>query len=166
TSWARNGEYKDGGPSYNESVRAMPLRRRRLGRGQRGATTVEFALMFPILALILFGAIDGGRLVIDRFMVSYAAVVGGRVASVRSTTSVTAVQNAVIAAAPYLGLSTSAISVAVNGTAQTDATFASHPTGSPNTVTVTVTYTYRAGWLPFYNRAAKTLTGTSQVILE
>jgi len=122
--------------------------------------------MFPVLMLILFGAIDGGRLVIDRFMVSYAAVVGGRVASVRSTTSVTAVQNAVIAAAPYLGLSPTSITVAVNGTTQTDATFATHPTGSPNTVTVTVTYTYRAGWLPFYNRAAKTLTGTSQVILE
>jgi Flp pilus assembly protein TadG len=122
--------------------------------------------VFPILAMLLFGAIDGGRLVVDRFMVSYAAVVGGRVASVRSTTSVTAVQNAVVAAVPYLGLSTSAVSVAVNGTAQTDATFASHPSGTPNTVTVTVTCNYRAAWIPFYNRAVKTLTGTSQVVLE
>lgn len=122
--------------------------------------------MFPLVVSVLFGAIDGGRLVIDRFMVSYGAVVGGRVASVRSTASVTAVQTAVVAAVPFLGLTNSAVTVAVNGVSMTDATFASHLTGSPNYVTVTVTYNYKAFLIPFYNRATKAITGTSQVILE
>lgn len=124
--------------------------------------------MFPIAALVLFGMIDGGRLVTDKFMVSYAAVVGGRVASVRSTTSVTAVQTAVVAAVPFLGLSSSNISVSVNGVSQTDASFAGKPTGAPTTnkVTVTVTYDYQASFIPFWNRAVKTLTATSQVGLE
>jgi Flp pilus assembly protein TadG len=137
-------------------------------RKDGGGTAVEFALVFPIAAVLLFGMIDGGRLVIDRFMVSYAAVVGGRVASVRSTPTVTAVQNAVVAAVPFLGLSTSNITVAVNGVAQTDATFGGRPTGAPNTnkVTVTVTYSYQAVFIPLYNRAIKTLTGTSQVGIE
>jgi Flp pilus assembly protein TadG len=151
---------------YNGGVRALPyVRLPRRGR-QRGGTAVEFALVFPILALVLFGMIDGGRLVIDRFMVSYAAVVGGRVASVRATSTVTAVQTAVIAAVPLLALTSSNVSVSANGVAQTDLTFGSKPSGPPNFVTVTVTYTYKAFFIPFYNRNAKTLTGTSKVGLE
>ena len=122
--------------------------------------------MFPLVVSVLFGAIDGGRLVIDRYMVTYAAVVGGRVASVRATTSVTAVQTAVVAAVPFLALNNSAVSVAVNGVAMTDASFATHPTGSPNTVTVTVNYNYKSFLILFYNRATKVITGTSQVGLE
>lgn len=152
---------------YNTGVRFFPSASRRVRRRQRGSTTVEFAMVFPLLAFILFGAIDGGRLVIDRFMVSYAAVLGARMASVRSTSSVTAVQTSVVASVSFLNLSASNITVAVNGVGpQTDASFASHPTGSPNTVTVNVTYNYRAVWIPLYNHAVKTLTGSSQVGLE
>jgi Flp pilus assembly protein TadG len=139
-------------------------------RRQGGSTTVEFSMVFPLLALILFGAIDGGRLVIDRFMVSYAAVLGARLASVRKSAGVaspvTAIQTAVVAAVPFLQLSNGAVAVAVNGTSATDASFPSHPTGSPNTVTVTVTYNYQAVFIPFYNHAVKTLTGSSQVVIE
>jgi Flp pilus assembly protein TadG len=122
--------------------------------------------MFPLVMSLLFGVIDGGRLVIDRYMVSYAAVVGGRVASVRSTSTITAIQTAVVAAVPFLRLANSAITVAVNDVSvTTDAAFAAHPTGSPNTVTVTVTYNYKAFWIPFF-RGTKVITGTSQVIAE
>jgi Flp pilus assembly protein TadG len=153
---------------YNHRVFSARSSRRLTRRNDSGGTAVEFALVFPIAAVLLFGMIDGGRLVIDRFMVSYAAVVGGRVASVRATTSVTAVQTAVVAAVPFLGLSSSNVSVSVNGVAQTDATFAGKPTGVPSTnkVTVTVTYDYQAVFIPLYNRAVKTLTGTSQVGIE
>ena len=52
--------------------------------GQRGFTTVEFALTLPLLLTLLFGSIDGGLLVISRCMVSYAAVTAARTASLRS----------------------------------------------------------------------------------
>jgi Flp pilus assembly protein TadG len=126
---------------------------------------MEFALVFPLVVSLLFGVIDGGRLVIDRYMVSYAAVVGGRVASVRSTSTVTAVQTAVIAAVPFLGLASSAVTVAANGVIKDDTNFGAHATGFPNTVTVTVTYNYKAFWIPFF-RGTKVIRGTSQVIAE
>ena len=145
-------------------MRSLPAPFRRARWGQRGVTTVEFALVFPLVVYFLFGAIDGGRLLIDRCMVSYGAVVGGRVASVRSTTTVAAVQSAVQAAVPFLNLSTSAVTVAISGVAQSDPGFASHGTGSA--ITVTVTYNYQAQVIPFYNRATKAIIGTSLVRAE
>ena len=45
---------------------------RRLGWGERGQTMVEFALALPIMALLIFGAVD-----FSRFMLAYLAVSNG-----------------------------------------------------------------------------------------
>jgi len=46
-----------------------------------GATAVEFAVVFPLLVAVLFGAIDGGRLISSRVMLTYAVGKGARIAS-------------------------------------------------------------------------------------
>jgi len=47
-------------------------------RGERGATAVEFALLFPLLMLIVFGIIDFGRVMNAQITLTQAAREGAR----------------------------------------------------------------------------------------
>jgi Flp pilus assembly protein TadG len=58
--------------------------RRRQGRG-RGQSLVEFALVFPIFILVLFGLLDVGRLIFATAAVSNAAREGARLGSVEAS---------------------------------------------------------------------------------
>jgi hypothetical protein len=58
---------------------------RRLFRDRSGQSLVEFALVFPIFMLLLFGLIDGGRLVYQHSVLSQAAREGARLASVEAS---------------------------------------------------------------------------------
>lgn len=60
------------------------MRRRSRDRG-RGQSLVEFALVLPIFMLVLFGLIDGGRLVYMHTVLSQAAREGARVAAVEAS---------------------------------------------------------------------------------
>jgi hypothetical protein len=51
----------------------------------RGQTLVEFALTLPVLLMLLFGVVDGGRLVYLNSVVSQAAREGARVAAVEAS---------------------------------------------------------------------------------
>jgi Flp pilus assembly protein TadG len=51
----------------------------------RGQSLVEFALTIPIFILLLFGLIDGGRLVYQHSVLSQAAREGARLASVEAS---------------------------------------------------------------------------------
>lgn len=63
-------------------LRARREERRRERRGERGAAAVEFALILPILATLLFGIIDYGDMLSVRQAVSQAAAEGARAAAV------------------------------------------------------------------------------------
>ncbi len=54
---------------------------------QEGAVVVEFAFVAPILFLILFGLIEGGRLFFTRSILQYAVGEAGRYAMVNTTAS-------------------------------------------------------------------------------
>src|SRR6188768_3014610 len=83
--------------------------------GQRGFTTVAFALVLPLLLTLLFGSIDGGLLVISRCMVSYAAITAARTASLRSpSVTLPSVKTAATDAIPFLTINTTNIHVYVN----------------------------------------------------
>jgi Flp pilus assembly protein TadG len=57
------------------------------GTASRGQALVEFALILPVFLLIVFGLIDGGRLVFTYNTVSNAARSGARVAIVNQSTT-------------------------------------------------------------------------------
>lgn len=59
-----------------------PFARRRRSPGQ---SLVEFALVLPIFLLLLFGLIDGARLIYQHTVLSQAAREGARVASVEAS---------------------------------------------------------------------------------
>ena len=76
------------------------MQRRRVGSGlrDRGAVAVEFALLLPLLLLIVFGIIDFGRALNAQITLTQAAREGVRVASVGGTSAAvtTRTQNAAL----------------------------------------------------------------------
>lgn len=68
------------------------------GGAERGASAVEFALVLPLLVLILFGIIELGRLYNMQISLTGAAREGARVMAISNDW--TAAESATIAAAP------------------------------------------------------------------
>jgi Flp pilus assembly protein TadG len=124
---------------------------------QRGAAAVEFAVVFPLLAVIMFGLIDGGRLVASRVMLTYAVSQGARVAAL-SPTSQSAVESTIRGAATML--TTIAIDP-VDCTSPCALGWANKAAG--DRVSVTARYTFSAAFLTSFS---KTLTQTSWVVVE
>jgi Flp pilus assembly protein TadG len=56
-------------------------------RSQRGVSVVEFAIILPLLLILVVGTIDFGRAVLDASTLSYAVREGARYAAVRSDDS-------------------------------------------------------------------------------
>lgn len=56
--------------------RALSPRRNTLLRDRRGAAAAEFALILPVLTLLLAGLIDGSRLIVGSMQVKAAAQAG------------------------------------------------------------------------------------------
>ena len=128
---------------------------------QRGSTAVEFALVLPIFVGVLFGAIDGARLVVSQCMLNYAVIAGARLASVSSTTSFTTVQTAVLAASPLLNLPANAVHYQI-GTGAADSGFGTQAPG--NLIRVYANYTYKPLVLSILG--TKTLNGSGQIVVQ
>lgn len=75
---------------------------RRVRRSERGAVLVEAALIFPVLALIVFGALEGGLLLKDELTLLNVSRTGARTVSALANTS-TADQATLQAAAAAAG---------------------------------------------------------------
>lgn len=106
----------------------MKIKSRHIAKGQ---SLVEFALVIPILLLVIFGLFDLGYAVFIKNMISNAAREGARTGIIITKTDAD-IRARVNAAAPGLNLSTAQIAI----------------TPSPNNrkfdepITVTVSYTY------------------------
>lgn len=143
----------------------MKLRRSR----RRGATLVESAFVYPVMFLILFGIIVLGIAVFRYQQVAHAAREGARYASVHGSkyaTDVSVQTNTTVAAATASDVYTNAIQPELLGFDSNDVSYTvtwntsnaqthlyttpvstTYPQGNvvdiSNTVTVTVTYTWR-----------------------
>lgn len=122
----------------NSGTRGLLPRR---GRGERGAAAVEFALVLPVLILLLFGIIEFGRAYNAKVELTGAAREGARVLAVGSGDPVTTTKNA----APTLDASK--LGVTTSGSPCTK--------GSPATVTATYPFSYN---IPLFGSAAVTLS--------
>ena len=100
-------------------------------RDERGAAAVEFALVAPLLLLLVLGIAEFGRAYNISTTLSAAAREGARTMALQNSTS--AARAAAQAAAPGVSLSSSQISV-------TPAACPAAGTGSTTLVTVRITY--------------------------
>jgi Flp pilus assembly protein TadG len=94
---------------HGDQLSAIGSRGRGLGQRSAGQSLVEFALVFPVLILVLVAVFDVGRLVFAYNDVTNAARTGARVAIVDQTAN--KARNAVIGQATSLGLTSSDITV-------------------------------------------------------
>jgi Flp pilus assembly protein TadG len=99
----------------------------------RGAAAVEFALLLPLLLLLLFGIIDFGRALNAQITLTQAAREGARLTALGNTTAV--VDSGTIAAATNLSLGDSNVTI----TSPCPANFAP---GSNAIVTVTYSFSF------------------------
>jgi Flp pilus assembly protein TadG len=111
--------------------------RGRRARAERGQSAVEFALVLPVIALVVFGCIKLGLAFFSYEQVASAANAGARAAAVNhGTDPTTAARAAARSLAPTASLTDSQIAVTYTSTASPAGPAWSYP----GTVTVTVTY--------------------------
>lgn len=113
------------------------LRRRHTLRDERGQTMVEFALVLPILLVILFGIFQFGALYNDYVTLTDASRVGAREAAVSRRDSCPSCSAEAAARGSASGLTPSKLTVSVTATSWT-------PGGS---VTVEARYPYAVNLL-------------------
>ena len=103
-------------------------------RNERGAVATEFAILLPVLLLILFGTIEFGLIMFNREVITNASREGARAGIVQrvpkpTTGEITAVVTNYLTGS---GINMGAVNVAVAGAGG----------ANPATLTVTVNYTY------------------------
>ena len=126
----------------------------------RGAVAVEFAIVLPLFLALVFGIIDGGRLMMARWLVSYAVSRGGRVGSLRTST-LQNVKDAVAQSASLIGLSANNVNVEVNSGATA---FTSRQKG--DIVHVYTTYTFTPKLAFVFTSSTISIAGTTLTDVE
>ena len=161
--------------------RSTGFQRRRTAR-DRGQSLVEFALIFPIIVLLVAGFVEIGRAVFAYNTIANAARQAARVATVNQLTAVTdcdesrpiedpyephwSIRGCAIAAANVLGITTSNVSVSYAPPPST--TLTCTPTLHIGCIaSVTVTYSYSVA-TPFVSMliGSFTMTQTSRMPIE
>ena len=150
------------GPCGSEELLVNALRRH--FEKERGAAAVEFALVVPMLMMLVFGVVDFGYMINRDTMLNNAAREGVRVASLGATSA--DVTTAVKASLPADMQAT--LTVTVSCTKPTGAACASYSdAASGGTAIVKVDYVH--SWVTpvgsFFGKTAK-LTKTSQMRIE
>jgi Flp pilus assembly protein TadG len=104
---------------------------------ERGAVAAEFALLLPVILLILFGTIEFGMIMYSRELITNASREGARAGIVQVSPKPTAGAITTIATT-YLtgtGINPANVTITVTGA------------GGANPATLTVAATYRYPWL-------------------
>ena len=117
----------------SSTVRVSVARRLSTGAaGDRGAAALEFALVLPLLLLLVMGIIEFGFMFQDQLALTHAAREGARMASVRAWNATTVASRA-FPITPTIVVSPNPPSLARRG----------------DPITVTLTYAYDWRVLPF-----------------
>jgi Flp pilus assembly protein TadG len=123
------------------------MRRLRYLRDERGAAAVEFALLLPVLLLLVFGLMEFSRLYNVQISLSNAAREGARSMAIENNTAVA--RSAAIAAAPSVTPAITAAQISVSPSPTCAA-------GATATVRITYDVALMTGWFG----PNLTLTGT------
>jgi Flp pilus assembly protein TadG len=127
---------------------------------ERGVAAAEFALLLPVLLMILFGIIEFGMIMYGREVVTNATREGARAGIVQGPPKRTEDQIKAIATTYLAG-------TGVN-TADVTFTVAGEGLANPNTLTVTATYLYwfLIPYIPTVVGIPNPLTITTQTVMR
>jgi Flp pilus assembly protein TadG len=107
----------------------------KLRQSERGSTAIEFALILPVLASLVFGAIDFGRMLWFKEVLVNAARVGARQGTLfASGNGQTEIEAAVTASLSAGGVDPSGLTVVANGVGSAQ--------GQPLNVVATIPWNY------------------------
>ena len=127
---------------------------------ERGASAVEFAILLPVLLLILFGIIEFGMMMYGREIVTNATREGARAGIVqgppkRTEGEITAIANTYLSTT---GVNPADVSFTVTG----------EGLANPNTLTVNAAYTYNflIPYIPTVVGIPNPLTITTQTVMR
>jgi Flp pilus assembly protein TadG len=84
----------------NRELSGHPVKAPRVRDRERGATAVEFALLLPVLLLIVFGIIDFGRALNAQITLTQAAREGARLAALNQPNVISRTQAAAVGLSP------------------------------------------------------------------
>jgi Flp pilus assembly protein TadG len=142
-----------------ERANAMTMTPHRIRRGQEGQAMVEFALVIPLLLLLIFGIIQFGILFNNYLTLTDAVRVGARQAAVSRTlaTPVATTTDRVKGAAAGLDKSKLEISVDAYNPADGSATWA-----QGGDVTVTAKYPFHINLFGFVVMSGKLTSKTTE----
>ena len=131
-------------------------------RGTSGQTLVEFALLSPVFLLLIFGLLEGGRLVYAYNSVNHAAQEAARLGVVADTGSVADVKSRAVDAGDPLSINSGSVDVEVNGGATN---FADRDIGDRLSVTVGHDFVPIVVMV-FGSNASIHVSGTSTLMVE
>ena len=131
-------------------------------RNQRGQSLVEFALILPLLLIVLFGIIEFSLILFDKAVITNASREGARAGTVFRPTPIS---NADIEAIVNNYLSTHLISFG-SSTPQIIVNPSSTPPAFGDTLTVTVNYDYGFLVLPNFVTLGNQIPLSAQTIMN
>ena len=139
-------------------------------RPESGATLTEVAIVLVLLISLIFGIIEGGRLLWDYSALANATTEGVRWAAVRSgkskqPASETDIKNQVVTMAVGLGVSTSDVTVSVIDPDGNTLAWNSTNAVPVSVVKVGVQYTFTPAILNLYPLGGITLSNSSQMMI-
>jgi Flp pilus assembly protein TadG len=154
-------------------TRLPVIRRRRRDRDQRGAVVVEFALIVPILLLVLFGIMEFGYMLNRDMIIGNASRDGARVASLNGTAA--EIRTAITSELAASGIVTPPSKIKIDCrlpdetpcNANTDPVYtAKAESGSTAIITVTYSYTWITPLVSSLFGDEMELTQTTQMRVE
>jgi Flp pilus assembly protein TadG len=123
---------------------------------------VEMAVVILLFLFLVWGVVEGGRLIYCFVSVSHAAQEGGRLAVLASTPNVDAVKARAVEAAAPLPVAAGNVTVTVNGGATS---FGDRALGDRIEVTASYEFEPVIGYM-FPGKTTITLTGRTEIMVE
>ncbi len=128
----------------------------------RAQSLVEFSLVAPLFFFLLFGVLEGGRLIYSYNTINHAAQEAARFGIVADTASVAAVRGKAVDAADPLALNSGDVDVQVNGGAKS---YGDRTIGDRLSVTVDYGFTPLV-FMVFGSSSPIQLTADTEMMIE
>jgi Flp pilus assembly protein TadG len=139
----------------------MMRRKARPGKGEEGAAAVEFAIVAPLLLLLVFGLIEFGLWLSQYEVMASAAREGARVAAVRGSCTTGGAGDCDVTSDIYVAVTRAASPYTITGPVNEDVQCSDANIGQPVTVSWTQNFTSLnlLTFLPFLP-SSRQMTGT------